>query len=83
MSVYRDEQPSVVVATRSTSASAEFVQMTLAAHGVSAVMAARDLAHPSIDFVQGIDVSVRPQDEELARALLAAGGREPDASGGN
>jgi hypothetical protein len=74
MSAYQDEQPSVVVATASTAAAAELAQMTLAAHGIDAVIAARDPAHPSIDFAQGIAVSVRPDDEEDARALLSGAG---------
>jgi hypothetical protein len=73
MAIHRQEQQSVVVATAPTASEAEFVQMTLIAHGIEAVVSPRDLAHPSLDFVQGVRVSVRPEDVEAARALLGDG----------
>ncbi|HVM00749.1 MAG TPA: hypothetical protein VM324_15780 [Egibacteraceae bacterium] len=68
----REEQPRVTVAVAATAAEAEFVQMTLAAHGITAVTAVSDPAHPSLDFVAGIRVFVAADDADEALALLGA-----------
>ena len=66
----REQQQTVVVASAQTRAEAEFLQVTLAANGIQAVVAASSSAYPSIDFVQGVDVKVRLADAERARELL-------------
>lgn len=71
MDAHRYEQQTAVVAVSSTAQEAELLQMTLVAHGIPAVTSAIDPAHPPIDFVQGVRVSVRSEDEEAARELLA------------
>jgi len=45
--------------------------MTLAAHGYQAVVSAAFPAYPSVDFVEGVNVSVLAADEEAVRALIA------------
>jgi len=73
MSVYRhDQADSVVVASAPTPSEAEFIKITLAVHGITAVVsAAASSIYPSIDFVQGSRVSVQTSDAEAARALLS------------
>lgn len=62
------EQRSVVVATYPTWARAEFVQTTLAVHGIQSSIAPCII--PSVDFVQGVQVSVVATDEDEARRIL-------------
>ena len=66
----QEQQQTVVVASAQTRAEAEFLQVTLAANGIQAVVTASSSAYPSIDFVQGVDVKVRLADAERARELL-------------
>lgn len=70
MAAYRQEQDQVVVAVASSAMEAQIVQMTLAAHGITAVTSAPDPAHPSLDFVQGVRVFVAAEDEAEARSIL-------------
>lgn len=71
MSVYRqDQQQNVVVATAPSPSEAEFIKITLAVHGFDAVVSAPSPIYPSVDFVQGSNVSVRSSDADAARALL-------------
>ncbi len=67
---HQEQQQTVVVATAQSSAEAEFLQVTLAANDIQAVVSASASVYPSIDFVQGIDVKVRSADAERARELL-------------
>lgn len=69
VSSYRFEQRSCVVATAPSAARAEFLQITLAAHGITATMTPRSI-YPSIDFVEGIGVIVQEGDEERANEIL-------------
>ena len=66
---YRDEQKSVVVANAHSASRAEFIQMTLAAHGITATVTAASV-YPSVDFVEGRGVSVRIENEARAREIL-------------
>ena len=66
---YRFEQRSCVVATAPSAARAEFLQITLAAHGITATMTPRSI-YPSVDFVEGIGVIVQETDEERANEIL-------------
>jgi len=75
---YQHQQQTVVVATERTTSQAELLQMTLAAHGISATIGPRDAAYPSLDFVAGIGVLVSPEDEQLARDILAGVGLTSD-----
>ncbi len=71
MSTFRNEQKSIVVVTAPSAARAELIQMTLAAHGISATMSVPSV-YPSVDFVEGVGVSVRIEDELRAREVLNA-----------
>jgi hypothetical protein len=64
----------VSVAVVRSQPEAELVRMTLEAHGIEAVTSAQDPAHPSLDFVHGIDVRVRSEDVEVAGHLLGTFG---------
>lgn len=71
MSTFRNEQKSIVVVTAPSAARAELIQMTLAAHAISATMSVPSV-YPSVDFVEGVGVSVRIEDELRAREVLNA-----------
>lgn len=58
-----------MVATAPSAARAEFLQITLAAHGITATMTPRAI-YPSVDFVQGIGVVVQEADEQRANEIL-------------
>ena len=60
-----------MVATAPSASSAEFIQITLAAHGITATMSPRAI-YPSVDFVEGIGVFVQEEDEERANEILSA-----------
>jgi hypothetical protein len=73
MSIHRRQQDgSIVVAAFATFASAELIQVTLAANGYRAVVRARSVVYPSIDAVEGADVSVAESDAEEVLKLLQA-----------
>ena len=66
---YQFEQRSCCVVTARSAARAEFIQMTLAAHGLSATVAVPSV-YPSVDFVEGVGVFVQAEDEERARSII-------------
>lgn len=68
---YQYEQRSCVVATAPVISRAEFIQVTLAAHGIQATLSASAI-YPSVDFVEGIGVFVQQEDEARANEILAA-----------
>jgi len=73
MTVYRrQEDGSVVVATFASFASAELIRTTLAANGFRSVVRARSVVYPSIDAVEGADISVAESDAEAVLKLLRA-----------
>jgi hypothetical protein len=74
---YRDEQKSIVVAYAHSASRAEFIQMTLAAHGITATVTAASV-YPSVDFVEGRGVSVQIENEARARGILEALGLTGD-----
>ncbi len=84
MSTFRHEQRSIVVVNAPSAARAELIQMTLAAHGISATMGVPSV-YPSVDFVEGVSVSVRIEDELRAREVLNAlglgGSPDPEEDG--
>jgi hypothetical protein len=65
-----DEPPTVVIARASSFAEAEFIKSVLAAHGIVAGSTAAETAYPSVDFVQGLSISVASDQAEEARAVL-------------
>ncbi|MDQ3646761.1 MAG: hypothetical protein M3345_07490 [Actinomycetota bacterium] len=71
MCSYHHQQRSCVVATAPVTSRAEFIQVTLAAHGIQATISASAI-YPSIDFVEGIGVFVREEDEARANEILTA-----------
>lgn len=71
MSTFHHEQRSCIVATAPSTSRAEFLQVTLAAHGITATMTPRSI-YPSVDFVEGIGVLVRGEDESRANEILAS-----------
>ena len=60
-----------MVATAETQSEAELLKMTLAAHGFQAVVSPAFSDYPSVDFVEGVNVSVLAADEQAVRELLA------------
>lgn len=60
----------MVVATTQTMADAEVIKATLAAYGYDCWIGPRS-PYPSIDFVEGLAVSVVAANEAAVRALLA------------
>ncbi len=73
MTIYRrQEDGTVVVAAFRTFESAELIRMTLAANGFRAVVRARSVVYPSIDVVEGADVSVAESDAQDVLKLLRA-----------
>ena len=65
----RQRHESVVVAQVTSAADADLLRITLVANGFEAVVSASSTI-PSVDFVEGIQVSVRAEDAEAARELL-------------
>jgi hypothetical protein len=65
----RDERETVVIASAATPSEADLLRLTLVANGVQAMVSAASY-FPSVDFVQGIQVSVRAEDADAARKLL-------------
>ena len=73
MSIYRrQEDGTVVVASFASFASAELIKTTLAANGYRAIVRARSIVYPSIDAVEGADVSVAESEAEAVVKLLRA-----------
>jgi hypothetical protein len=68
----------VVVAVARNAAEALFIRSTLEAHDIAASTSASDPAHPSIDFVQGVRVSVAAEQEHAAREVLGRLDRDPE-----
>ncbi|MFP5352656.1 MAG: hypothetical protein ACLGIB_08850 [Actinomycetota bacterium] len=81
MASYRFEQRSCVVATAPSAARAEFIQITLAAHGITATMTPRSI-YPSVDFVEGIGVIVAEAEEQRANNILNQLGLDTGRVGG-
>ena len=59
------------MANAHTAARAEFIQATLAAHGITATLEAMSI-YPSVDFVEGRGVAVRMENAARAREVLNA-----------
>jgi hypothetical protein len=65
----RKQHESVAIAHVTSSSEADLLRLTLVANGFEAVVSASSYI-PSVDFVQGLQVSVRAEDAEAARKLL-------------
>ena len=76
---YHHQQRTSIVATAPTTARAEFLQITLAAHGITATLTPRSI-YPSVDFVEGIGVFVQEADQERAKEILATLGLDVGAA---
>jgi hypothetical protein len=74
---FRQEEKTVVIASVVSAARAEFLQVTLAAHGITSSYAPFSM-YPSVDFVEGVGVSVRIEDELRARQILSTLGLDSD-----
>ena len=69
VSSFHHEKKSVVIAEVHTVARAEFIQVTLAAHGITATLTPASI-YPSVDFVEGRGISIQLEDEARARQIL-------------
>jgi hypothetical protein len=65
----RQQERRVVVAEVRTAQDADLVRLTLAINGIDGVVSPSSI-FPSVDFVQGLRVSVRASDEEAALGLV-------------
>jgi hypothetical protein len=65
----RQQERRVVIAEVRTAQDADLVRLTLAINGIDAVVSPSSV-FPSVDFVQGLRVTVRASDEEGALGLV-------------
>ncbi len=75
----REQERRVVVASVPTSSEADFLRISLAVRGIEAMVSAASV-YPSVDFVEGLRITVRASDEDAAReilGLLGVDGTEP------
>lgn len=73
----REQEQRVVVAEVTNAAEADFLRISLAVHGIDAAVSAASVV-PSVDFVQGLRITVRRSDEDAARAILGGLGGLPE-----
>ena len=69
-----------MVASVPTSSEADFLRISLAVRGIEAMVSPASV-YPSVDFVQGLRITVRASDEDDARellGLLGVGPAEPE-----
>lgn len=72
MAIHDEQRRSSDVVVCESQTAAEFVVVTLAAHGVSAHAAYICGPFPSIDWAEGYGVTVDEDDIEVARRILSA-----------
>jgi hypothetical protein len=75
----REQERRVVVASVPTSSEADFLRISLAVRGIEAMVSPASV-YPSVDFVEGVRITVRASDEVDAReilGLLGVDGPEP------
>jgi hypothetical protein len=77
VSSFHHEKKSIVISEVHTVARAEFIQVTLAAHGITATLTPSSI-YPSIDFVEGRGIAVQLEDEGRARQVLESLGLAGD-----
>jgi hypothetical protein len=79
----RQQEGRVVIAEVRTAQEADLVRLTLAINGIDAVVSPSSV-FPSVDFVQGLRVTVRASDEEAALVIVQGlalddDGNQPEA----
>jgi len=72
----REQERRVVVASVPTSSEADFLRISLAVRGIEAMVSSVSV-YPSIDFVEGLRITVRASDEDGAREILGLLGVDP------
>ena len=65
-----------MVASVPTSSEADFLRISLAVRGIEAMVSPASV-YPSIDFVEGLRITVRASDEDDAREILGLLGVDP------
>ena len=65
-----------MVASVPTSSEADFLRISLAVRGIQAMVSPASV-YPSIDFVEGLRITVRASDEDGAREILGLLGVDP------
>ena len=65
-----------MVASVPTSSEADFLRISLAVRGIEAMVSPASV-YPSIDFVEGLRITVRASDEYGAREILGLLGVDP------
>ena len=65
-----------MVASVPTSSEADFLRISLAVRGIEAMVSPASV-YPSVDFVEGLRITVRASDEDDARELLGLLGVDP------
>jgi hypothetical protein len=65
----REQERRVVVASVPTSSEADFLRISLAVRGIEAMVSPASV-YPSVDFVEGLRITVRASDEDAAREIL-------------
>jgi hypothetical protein len=73
----REQERRVVVASVPTSSEADFLRISLAVRGIEAMVSPASV-YPSVDFVQGLRITVRASDEADAREILGLLGVDDD-----
>ena len=58
-----------MVASVPTSSEADFLRISLAVRGIEAMVSPASV-YPSVDFVEGLRITVRASDEDAAREIL-------------
>ena len=65
----REQERRVVVASMPTSSEADFLRISLAVRGIESMVSPASV-YPSVDFVEGLRITVRASDEDAAREIL-------------
>ena len=73
----REQERRVVVASVPTTSQADFLRISLAVHGIEAMVSPASV-YPSVDFVEGLRITVRASDEDDAREILGSLGIDTD-----
>ena len=66
-----------MVASVPTSSEADFLRISLAVRGIEAMVSPASV-YPSVDFVEGLRITVRASDEDDAREILGSLGVDTD-----
>ncbi len=69
-----------MVASVPTSSEADFLRISLAVRGIEAMVSAASV-YPSVDFVQGLRITVRASDADEAREILGSLGVDDPETG--